>query len=104
MVNFEGVATDSVISIINCYYSFNTCPTTANSLSVFSEFSALQELAEGSIVGHFLMMLVKAEQHARFSLANSCFDQVAKIDFVKNKWITLEAWFELIKKEIPNLY
>ena len=49
-----------------------------------------------------MMMSVKAEQHTRSSLVNSCFDQVAKIDFVKNKWITAEAWFKLIKKEIPN--
>ena len=44
----------------------------------------------------------RAEAAARFSLANVCFAHVAKIPFVKNKWITAEAWYNLIKKEMPN--
>ena len=47
-------------------------------------------------------MNLKAEAAARFSLVNECFFQVAKNPFVKNKWITINAWFELVKKEIPN--
>ena len=34
-------------------------------------------------------MSEKAEQAARFSLVNSCFDEVAKIRFTKNKWIKI---------------
>ena len=47
-------------------------------------------------------MLSRAEQLAQKHLIILCFDEVAKIEFVKNKWITAEAWFELIKKVIPN--
>ena len=44
----------------------------------------------------------RVEQAARFSLVNECFVQVSKNEFVKNKWITMNAWFGLIKKEMPN--
>ena len=35
-------------------------------------------------------------------VVNANFDQVAKIPFVEDKWIISKAWYELIKKEIPN--
>ena len=47
-------------------------------------------------------MKLRGEKLARSLLVNDSFDQVAKIPFVKNKWITAEAWLDLIKKEIPN--
>ena len=47
-------------------------------------------------------MKLRGEKLARSLLVNDSFDQVAKIPFVKNKWITAEAWLDLIKKEMPN--
>ena len=47
-------------------------------------------------------MKLRGEKLARSLLVNESFDQVTKIPFVKNKWITAEAWLDLIKKEIPN--
>ena len=43
-----------------------------------------------------------AKQLAQSTLVNENFDRVAQIPFVKNKWITVEAWLNLIKKEVPN--
>ena len=47
-------------------------------------------------------MNLRGEKLARSLLVNDSFDQVAKIPFVQRKWIAAEAWFELIKKEVPN--
>ena len=47
-------------------------------------------------------MHLRGEKLARSLLVNDSFDQVAKIPFVQRKWIAAEAWFELIKKEVPN--
>ena len=47
-------------------------------------------------------MNMRGERLARCLLVNESFDQVAKISFIHNKWITAEAWLELIKKEVPN--
>ena len=47
-------------------------------------------------------MKLQGEDVARSLLVNESFDLVAKIPFLKNKWITTQAWFNLIKKEVPN--
>ena len=47
-------------------------------------------------------MSAQAKQLARKSLVNECFDVVAKIPIVRNKWITADAWFNLIKSEITS--
>ena len=47
-------------------------------------------------------MSSRALQLARSTLINESFDIITKIPFVKNKWITAEAWLDLMKKEIPN--
>ena len=47
-------------------------------------------------------MNLRGEKLARSLLVNESFDQVGKIPFVQRKWITAEAWLELIKKEVPN--
>ena len=47
-------------------------------------------------------MTSRAERQAKCAVINASFDEVAKIPFVKDKWITSKAWFELIKKEITN--
>ena len=47
-------------------------------------------------------MKLRGEAAARSLLVNESFDLVAKIPFLKNKWITTQAWFNLIKKEVPN--
>ena len=47
-------------------------------------------------------MSKRSLQQARSLLVNECFDEVAQIEFVKNKWITANAWLDLIKKTIPN--
>ena len=41
MMNFEGAAANSTISIVKCYYSFIICPTTAHSIPFSLEFSPL---------------------------------------------------------------
>ena len=47
-------------------------------------------------------MKLQGEAAARSLLVNENFDLVAKFSFLKNKWITTQAWFNLIKKEVPN--
>ena len=47
-------------------------------------------------------MSLRGEKVIRSLLVNKCFDKVAKISSIQNKWITAEAWFDLIKKEVQN--
>ena len=47
-------------------------------------------------------MSSQAERVARAKIVSASFDEVAAIPFVKNKWITSEAWLKLIQKEVPN--
>ena len=47
-------------------------------------------------------MVSCALQLAQSTLINESFDIVTKIPFVKNEWIAVEAWLDLIKKEVLN--
>ena len=47
-------------------------------------------------------MSSQAEKIPQSILMNECFDQVSKIPFVRNTWITAQAWLDFIRKEVTN--